>query len=165
VNLNPNAKYTATIKGGSSGVKNAAGNPLASDKVWSFTTGTPPKVSSVSPADNKTGVKPSTNVKALFSKAIDKATLTSSTFTLAPVDSSSGNVGPSIEATLTLSSDGKTATLNPFGSTSTNVLDPCTWYEATVTTGVKDKAGNSLDQDLNTTGYQPKTWRFKTSDC
>lgn len=31
------AKYTATIKGGTSGVKDKAGNPLAADKVWSFT--------------------------------------------------------------------------------------------------------------------------------
>ncbi|MBU4118410.1 MAG: DUF3494 domain-containing protein [Proteobacteria bacterium] len=30
--------YTATIKGGASGVKDLAGNPLAVDKVWTFTT-------------------------------------------------------------------------------------------------------------------------------
>lgn len=42
--LNPSADlaagttYTATIKGGSSGVKDAAGNALASDKTWTFTT-------------------------------------------------------------------------------------------------------------------------------
>ena len=29
--------YTATIRGGSSGVKDAAGNALASDVTWSFT--------------------------------------------------------------------------------------------------------------------------------
>ncbi len=35
--------YTATIKGGASGVKDLAGNALVSDFVWSFTTGpTPP---------------------------------------------------------------------------------------------------------------------------
>jgi hypothetical protein len=30
--------YTATITGGAAGVKDLAGNPLAADKVWSFTT-------------------------------------------------------------------------------------------------------------------------------
>ena len=32
--------YTATIKGGTDGVKDLVGNPLATDKVWSFTTTT-----------------------------------------------------------------------------------------------------------------------------
>lgn len=39
-NLAPNTTFTATIKGGATGVKDLAGNPLASDKVWTFTTGT-----------------------------------------------------------------------------------------------------------------------------
>ena len=29
--------YTATVEGGTSGVKDAAGNPLSADKVWTFT--------------------------------------------------------------------------------------------------------------------------------
>ncbi|RZU00770.1 Ig-like domain-containing protein [Rivibacter subsaxonicus] len=33
--------YTATVKGGANGVKDFAGNAIASDVVWSFTTGTP----------------------------------------------------------------------------------------------------------------------------
>src|SRR5919197_1060156 len=33
--------YTATVKGGSSGVKDSNGNALAADYVWSFTTGAP----------------------------------------------------------------------------------------------------------------------------
>ncbi|TAH32216.1 DUF4082 domain-containing protein [Candidatus Saccharibacteria bacterium] len=36
--LNRNATYTATIKGGASGVKDNAGNALAADYTWSFTT-------------------------------------------------------------------------------------------------------------------------------
>jgi hypothetical protein len=36
--LATNTTYTATVKSGASGVKDAAGNPLAADKVWSFTT-------------------------------------------------------------------------------------------------------------------------------
>jgi hypothetical protein len=37
-NLANNTAYTATIKSGASGAKDAAGNPLASNKVWTFTT-------------------------------------------------------------------------------------------------------------------------------
>jgi hypothetical protein len=46
--LNPNAQlqagkiYSAKVKGGSAGVRDSAGNPLAADKVWSFTTVPPP---------------------------------------------------------------------------------------------------------------------------
>ncbi|WP_240721333.1 Ig-like domain-containing protein [Pseudarthrobacter sp. NamE5] len=35
-------EYTATIKGGTSGVKDVAGNALAADKTWTFTTVPPP---------------------------------------------------------------------------------------------------------------------------
>jgi Bacterial Ig-like domain/Calcineurin-like phosphoesterase len=36
--LAASTKYTATVKGGAGGTKDLAGNPLAADKVWSFTT-------------------------------------------------------------------------------------------------------------------------------
>ena len=45
VTLNPSSNlvrsitYTATVKGGSGGAKDLAGNPLATDRAWSFTTG------------------------------------------------------------------------------------------------------------------------------
>jgi hypothetical protein len=39
-NLAPNTTYTAKVIGGANGVKDLAGNPLATDKVWTFTTGT-----------------------------------------------------------------------------------------------------------------------------
>src|SRR5215212_419100 len=35
-------RYTVTVQGGSSGVKDAAGNALAADATWSFTTASPP---------------------------------------------------------------------------------------------------------------------------
>ncbi|SFB24718.1 Ig-like domain-containing protein [Collimonas sp. OK607] len=38
--LAASATYTATIHGGSGGLKDLAGNALASDKIWTFTTGT-----------------------------------------------------------------------------------------------------------------------------
>ena len=45
INLNPttrlkkNTPYVARITGGGSGAKDLAGNPLAEDFVWTFTTG------------------------------------------------------------------------------------------------------------------------------
>ncbi len=40
--LAANTAYTATVKGGSMGVKDAAGNPLVADVSWTFTTGVNP---------------------------------------------------------------------------------------------------------------------------
>jgi hypothetical protein len=36
--LDSSTTYTATVKGGANGVKDAAGNPLSADEVWTFTT-------------------------------------------------------------------------------------------------------------------------------
>jgi hypothetical protein len=47
--------YTATIKGGTDGVKDSAGNPLASDEVWSFTTLRACTISGTSNAETITG--------------------------------------------------------------------------------------------------------------
>ncbi len=48
-NLVANTMYTATIKGGSSGAKDAAGNALAADKVWTFSTSAPPTATIAQP--------------------------------------------------------------------------------------------------------------------
>jgi uncharacterized delta-60 repeat protein len=127
---------------------------------------TPPKVVSTTPTNNATGVLRSTNLTATFSEAVDPSTVvtdstnnTSTTFTLVKNGSTTR-----ISAKVALSSDGKTATLNPYGSSTTN-LARCTWYKATVSTSVKDKAGNALDQDIYTTGNQQKVWYFKTRGC
>jgi Ca2+-binding RTX toxin-like protein len=59
--LDPNADlelgvtYTATIKGGTGGVKDVAGNPLAADEAWSFTTTLPCTISGTTSAETLTG--------------------------------------------------------------------------------------------------------------
>ena len=40
--LDYSTTYTATVSGGAGGVTDVAGNPLAADEVWSFTTSAPP---------------------------------------------------------------------------------------------------------------------------
>jgi thermitase len=103
---------------------------------------TAPTVSSRSPSSGQTGVRRATNVKATFSEAMNKATLTPSTFTLVK----SGSTTP-VAATVTLSSDGKTATLDPSAR-----LAKGTTYNAKIE-GAKDLAGNPL---------ATTTWSFKT---
>ena len=141
-NLTANTVYTATI---TTGAKDLAGNALASNYVWSFTTGaaavvTPPTVISTNPVNVATGVALNQNVAATFSKMMDASTVTTATFTL--MQGSSFVAG-------TVSYSGTTATYAP-----ANNLLPNTVYTATITTGAKDLAGNSLASNY--------VWSFTT---
>jgi Ca2+-binding RTX toxin-like protein len=53
--LDPKATYAATIKGGTDGVKDSSGNPLAEDRAWSFTITLPCTISGTPSADTLTG--------------------------------------------------------------------------------------------------------------
>jgi hypothetical protein len=53
--LDPQSTYTATIKGGTDGVKDSSGNPLANDEIWSFTTTLPCTIPGTSNAETIMG--------------------------------------------------------------------------------------------------------------
>jgi len=99
-----------------------------------------PTVSSTSPANNATGVAVNSAITATFSKAMDSSTINASTFTL------SGGV----TGTVTYDSATNTATFTPSSS-----LANSTTYTATITTGVKDSAGNAMASNY--------TWSFTTA--
>lgn len=130
-------------------VKDAAGNPMAADYVWTFTTGlatdsTPPTVTSTNPASGATGVPINATVTAFFSEPMDASTLTTTTFTFTL------NLGVTpISGTVTCPSPGSFATFTPDVD-----LAISTMYDATVTIGVTDLAGNAL-----AVAY---TWSFTT---
>jgi len=133
--LVPNAPYTATI---TTGAKDLAGNALAANFVWTFTTGptantTPPTVVSTNPANNETGVAINHAANATFDEAMDPATLNTTNFTLS-------GPGPNpVTGNVAYDAVNFIATFTP-GSN----LAPNTQYTATLTTGVKDLAGNAL---------------------
>jgi len=143
--------YTATI---TTGAKDLAvpGTALASDYVWSWTTGAtletnPPKVIVENPANLATGVAVNSVVRATFDKAMDPLTITTLTFTLK-------NGASSVSGTVTYDALSKIATLKP----SVNLL-PNTKYTATVTTGAKDLASQAL-----VSGLVPNPWTFTTAN-
>jgi hypothetical protein len=130
--LAANTLYNATV---TMAVKDIAGNALAANYTWSFTTAavadvTAPTVVSVIPAMNATSVALSTVASATFSEAMDAATITSSTFTL-----KQGTTA--VAGTVTYS--GTKATFTPSAA-----LTGSTVYTATITTGSKDLAGNAV---------------------
>src|SRR5207302_1608552 len=146
--LAPNTKYTARVR---RRAKDLGGNALASDFVWSFTTGatpdtTRPTVSFTVPANAATGVAINQKIAATFSKAMDPLTITTVTFT-------SEQGATAVAGTVTYA--GVTATFNPLSS-----LAPNTTYTAMMTTGARDLAGNALASDFVwsfTTGATPNT--------
>jgi len=148
-NVAPITTYTARI---TAGAENLAGNPLASDYVWTFTTGaaadtTAPTVTFSVPADGDTGAAINKKITATFSEAVDPLTITTTTFTV---------TGPGVTPVAgTVVYAGATATFTPTGGLAAN-----TTYTATITNGAEDLAGNALASDYVwtfTTGAAPDT--------
>jgi len=132
--LTPNTLYAATL---STGVKDLQGHALATPVTWTFTSAagadtTPPTVVSTLPMANATGVALNAGVEATFSEAIDPVTLTTATFTVKQ------GTTP-VNGTLAFGPGGTSATFTPAA-----LLTASTAYSATLTTGVKDMAGNAL---------------------
>ena len=120
---------------------------------------TNPTVGTVAPTNGATGVSRATNVVATFSEAMDSTTLSKTNVKLYKVTSKGTTEITNV--TVTPSADGKKATLNPYGTSST-VLEKNTTYQALVSTGARDLAGNALDQSKAAAGNQPMKWSFKT---
>ena len=120
-----------------------------------------PRVSAATPTG--TGIGRGTNVAATFSEKMSPASISKSTFKLfkCPSTTSTSCTTQITNVTVSPSTDGLRATLNPFGTSST-LLSSRTRYKAVVTTGAKDLAGNALDQNPTTTGNQQKAWYFTT---
>ncbi|MEO8576085.1 MAG: Ig-like domain-containing protein [Gemmatimonadales bacterium] len=135
-----NTNYTVTV---TTGAKDAAGNPLGGQFTSTFTTlildSTPPSVTSVNPVNNATGVPISTNVLVSFNEAMDPTTINTTTVTLR-------NTGTSavVAGTVTFNSGTNVATFTPSGP-----LSNATNYTVSVTTGVKDVAGNAIAAQFN----------------
>ena len=137
--------FTATV---TTAAESMSGAPLASDYVWSYTTGagldtTPPLVSSTNPVDLVPTVATNQTIVATFDKGMDSATFTGATFTL-----EGPGVTP-VAGTVTYSTIGNTATFTP-----ATALSASTVYTGTITTGVSDLSGNPLASNY--------TWTFTT---
>jgi hypothetical protein len=145
VNLTPNTLYKVTIK---AGVKDPAGNAMINDYVWSFTTGAgpdiiAPRVISTDPANAATAVVFGKKISATFSEVMDSLSTTTS-FLI--TNTTLG--GTPISGSVTY--NGVTAMFTP-----SVLLSPNTTYAATITTGAKDLAGNTLISNY--------VWNFTTS--
>jgi alpha-tubulin suppressor-like RCC1 family protein len=145
---------------GLSGVTYLEGGGTHSLAIAGVADTTKPTVKSTTPLANATGVDPGIPaVTATFSEKMQPATITGSTIKLFRV--TSNGTTQVTDAAVSLSSDGLTATLDPFGTSSTQLAANAK-YKVIVTTGAKDLAGNALDQNRTKRGNQQKAWTFTT---
>ncbi|ADV82048.1 Ig-like domain-containing protein [Terriglobus saanensis] len=147
VNLVPGTLFTGTI---TTVASDLAGNTLAVNYVWTFTTGaapdtTPPTITQTNPVSGATGVALTQTISATFSEAMDPLTITTATFKLATAG------GDAVAGTVSYDALSFIATFTPSSS-----LEGGTSYLATVT-GAKDLAGNALAG-----GTIPNPWNFAT---
>jgi len=141
--LLPNKVYTVTI---TTGAKDMAGNGLAVNSVFTFTTGDVqdvvlPMVNSTDPLNNATGIARNKVISIGFSEAMDASTISTATFTVKQ---------GTTPVTGIVAYSGTTATFTPSA-----ILDANVEYTATIATGAKDLAGNALAANT--------VWRFTTS--
>ncbi len=127
-------QYTATV---TTAAMDLAGNALAANTSWSFTTiaaadVTPPTITGNTPANGATNVAIAVTPAVTFSEPMQNATLTTASVTLVATGS-----GTPVSGSVSVS--GNTATFTP-----STALANSTQYTATVTTTAKDVAGNAL---------------------
>ncbi|MEO7327923.1 MAG: Ig-like domain-containing protein [Minicystis sp.] len=141
--LSARSAVTATI---TTRAHDFAGNALAVEHVWSFTTTALPDTASpavtfTDPTNEATGFDAKLSINAAFNETMDCATLNAATFTLA-------QGATSIPGVVTCS--GPTATFTP-----NDALTPGALITATLTTGVNDLVGNAFPSEF--------VWSFTVS--
>jgi Domain of unknown function (DUF4082)/Bacterial Ig-like domain/Bacterial Ig domain len=157
--LNPNptlaalTTYTVRVRGGAADprVKDAAGNTLASDANWTFTTvvdTTAPTVTAIAPASGATGVAATATVQATFSEDMNPATINTTTVELR----TPGNA--LVPATVSYDAATRRAILTPTGALAAFTVYTVTVRGGTTDPRVKDPSGNALAAN--------RTWQFRT---
>ena len=160
--LLPLTVYTVTV---TTAAKDATGVALAANFVWTFSTATISVVDTTRPTVTATGVYGITgntsgaidqplnrSTTAIFSEPMDPLSITTPpAFTL----THGGAPAVAVAGVVTYAVASKTATFNPDAD-----LLPNTLYTSTITTAVKDLAGNTMLADYVwtwTTGILPDT--------
>lgn len=142
-NLKPLSAYTIRV---ATSVKNVAGAFLGAEYNASFTTAadsSEPSIAVASPPDGSDGAPINTLVCVTFDEAMDPASISNDTFKVSSSD------GSSAAGTVSYDASTQTACFTPSSN-----LSALTQYAATVSSQVKDAAGNALGADFK--------WSFKT---
>lgn len=154
-----NTEYVATI---SNGVRDLAGN-AATSVTWSFATGasrdtTAPTAIATNPASAASDVAITGPITVTFSESIDPTTITTENFTV------TGPGSTPVIGTVAYNTASNSAVFTRILHLTTPVefhpipvsnLDADTTYTVSLSSGIKDMAGNALEKAL--------VWAFKTA--
>ena len=137
----PNA--TGISVGVTTGVKDLAGNALASNFSFGFAVRDEiaPAVVSVTPQNNATDVATNASVVTVFSEPMDAATISAASFTVRATSS-----GAPVAGTVSYDATARAATFAPSANLANDVS-----YTVGITTAAKDVAGNALQQAFSST--------------
>src|SRR2546425_331399 len=128
----------------SAAVTDTIGTALGADSLWSFTTDVAPTVTAQAPAPGATGVPLNTTVTATFSKAMNAASITTSTFRLRAAGSTAD-----VPATVTVNTAGSFSNDTP-----TTEISALSLHAALPASAVTDTSGTALGAD--------SLWSFTT---
>lgn len=135
--LDENKIYTVTI---TKGAENIVGTELASDYVWTFTTGLRPIVIATDPVNNATGVPLNKVIRATFNMPMNPLTLSATTFTVKQGTTTVLGV---------ISYSGSTVSFTPTLPLVENKI-----YTCTITTSAQNSAGTPMANNY--------VWNFTT---
>jgi subtilisin family serine protease len=142
-NLPADGTYTATLAGGTSAIRDAAGTPLATTS-WRFTTGPAPAITAFTPGSNTLLVRRTSNAAVTFSEPVQG--VTTGTFTLR-----NAATGAAVAAAVYRN-----------GTTNQWILDPQQALAARTKYTVAVSGGSSGIRDLAGNPLAAKTWQFTT---
>lgn len=148
--LEPDSVYTASV---TTGVRNSAGEPLASEHSWSFTTTTGEdaplfiSVTATNPMDEGM-VCVDRAIRVTFDHPLNPATIDSPATHFGLVETVNTS---EVDGEVSLNAEGTTATFTPEFPLSADVE-----YTATVTTDVADEDGRTLENEV--------VWTFTASE-
>jgi hypothetical protein len=138
--------YTATATDG-------FGNLSAASAVKTVAVDTAdPRVIRTRPGAGADEVRRGRNVRAFFSEPVRPVTIVGANVKLVREAT-----GGTVRARLRYDADTKSVIINPRNDLAANAR-----YKVVIGTGVKDLAGNRLDQNRSKSGNQAKVWRFTT---
>ena len=149
----------ATDLAGNALAGNLAVPPAAGNHVWTFTTGaapdtTRPTVTLTLPAAAATGVATNTAISAVFSEAMNPATITGASFTV-----TNTTLGTAVAGTVSYAAGSSTAVFMP-----TATLANSNDYAVTMTAAATDLAGNALAGNTAVApGAGNHVWTFTTA--